>query len=136
MVNRSNFPIPQLGDATRANSGGASRYVKFHSDDERILYHHFLSGIEQELKNNVNPTGFEVAGPREKTFFNPPKVHAAVLTCGGLCPGLNAVIRGIVLQLWYFYGCQHISGIRYGYNGLKLNTSDLTSNRYNRNEYH
>ena len=125
MIKQTNFSIDQLGDATLPNSASKSRYVKFHSDAERILYHHLLADIEKDQESNIAPTGFEIAGPRQKIFFNPIKSHAAVLTCGGLCPGLNAVIRGVVLQLWYFYGCQHITGIRYGYNGLKLNTKDM-----------
>ena len=60
----------------------------------------------------------EIAGPREKIYFEPAKVHAAVVTCGGLCPGLNDVIRSIVMCLWYRYGVTQISGIRFGYRGF------------------
>src|SRR5690606_32784823 len=48
----------------------------------------------------------------------PHKVRAAIVTCGGLCPGLNNVIRGLVFELWFGYGVRRISGIRYGYEGL------------------
>ncbi len=60
----------------------------------------------------------ESAGPRERIYFEPSKVHAAIVTCGGLCPGLNDVIRAIVMCLWYRYGVRKISGVRYGYRGL------------------
>jgi 6-phosphofructokinase 1 len=60
----------------------------------------------------------EVAGPREKLYFSPSHVHAGIVTCGGLCPGLNDVIRAIVRSLWYLYGVRRITGIRYGYKGL------------------
>jgi len=60
----------------------------------------------------------EVAGPRQKIFFDPAKVKAGIITCGGLCPGLNDVIRSIVLTLWYRYGCRNIQGIKFGYRGL------------------
>ncbi|HWO12151.1 MAG TPA: ATP-dependent 6-phosphofructokinase, partial [Polyangiaceae bacterium] len=60
----------------------------------------------------------EKAGPRERLFFDPVKVHAGIVTCGGLCPGLNNVIRSAVLTLWHRYGVRRISGIRYGYRGL------------------
>jgi len=60
----------------------------------------------------------EVAGPREKIFFSPSHVHVGIVTCGGLCPGLNDVIRAIVRSLWYLYGVRRISGIRYGYKGF------------------
>ncbi len=61
----------------------------------------------------------EEAGPREKIYFAPSHVHAAIVTCGGLCPGLNDVIRAITRTLWYFYGVERISGIRYGYRGFR-----------------
>jgi 6-phosphofructokinase 1 len=51
-------------------------------------------------------------------FFDPRKSRAAIVTCGGLCPGINAVIRALVMQLWHRYHCQDILGIRYGYGGL------------------
>lgn len=61
---------------------------------------------------------FEKAGVRERLFFKPEDVHAAVVTCGGLSPGLNDVIRAVVHTLSYRYGVTRISGIRYGYQGL------------------
>lgn len=60
---------------------------------------------------------FEKAGPRQHIFFNPSKVRAAVVTCGGLCPGLNNVIRSAFRQL-SSYGVPEVLGIRYGYRGL------------------
>lgn len=66
----------------------------------------------------------EKAGPREHIFFDPDKVHAAVLTAGGLCPGLNDVVRSVVMTLWYRYGVRRISGLRYGYRGLWSDVED------------
>jgi 6-phosphofructokinase 1 len=60
----------------------------------------------------------ECAGPREMIYFTPAHVHAGIVSCGGLCPGINDVIRAIVRCLWYRYGVQRISGIRYGYKGF------------------
>jgi 6-phosphofructokinase 1 len=60
----------------------------------------------------------ECAGPREMIYFMPAHVHAGIVTCGGLCPGLNDVIRAIVRCLWYRYGVRRITGIRYGYKGF------------------
>ncbi|QQO09766.1 ATP-dependent 6-phosphofructokinase [Breznakiella homolactica] len=72
---------------------------------------------------------FEAAGPREMIYFSPQHVHAGIVTCGGLCPGLNDVIRAIVRCLWFRYGVRRISGIRYGYKGLipeyGFNTKEL-----------
>jgi 6-phosphofructokinase 1 len=64
------------------------------------------------------PASLELAGPRAMNFFDPPTTRAAIVTCGGLCPGLNDVIRGIVMVLWYRYGVTSIEGLRYGYEGL------------------
>ncbi|NLF32287.1 MAG: ATP-dependent 6-phosphofructokinase [Planctomycetes bacterium] len=61
---------------------------------------------------------FEKAGPRERIYFDPPATTAAIVTCGGLCPGLNNVIRSLVLELHHHYGVGRILGIRYGYMGL------------------
>jgi hypothetical protein len=61
---------------------------------------------------------FEKAGPREGLFFEPGETKAAVVTCGGVCPGLNNVIRSAVLEFYYNYGVQKVLGIRYGYAGL------------------
>lgn len=67
---------------------------------------------------------FEIAGPREKIYFNPRRTKAAIVSCGGLCPGINSVIRALVKQLWYRYGVENIIGIRYGYRGLSSNSPD------------
>jgi 6-phosphofructokinase 1 len=58
------------------------------------------------------------AGPREMIYFDPKKVKAAICTCGGLCPGLNDVIRAVVRCLWNRYGVRDILGFRFGYKGF------------------
>ncbi|MDR0785006.1 MAG: ATP-dependent 6-phosphofructokinase [Treponema sp.] len=60
----------------------------------------------------------ELAGPREMLYFQPSHVHAGIVSCGGLCPGINDVIRAIVRCLYERYGVKRISGIRYGYKGF------------------
>jgi len=60
----------------------------------------------------------EAAGPREKLFFDPSPLACGIVTCGGLCPGLNDVIRSIVLSLYHHYGVTKIYGFRFGYEGL------------------
>jgi 6-phosphofructokinase 1 len=64
------------------------------------------------------PLSVEVAGPRDKIFFDPSKTKAAIVTCGGLCPGINDVIRALVMELYHRYGVRNIVGIRYGFQGL------------------
>ena len=90
----------------------------------------FTDDRERILKNNayIEPSdiifeGFEKTGAREKVYFDPKKTTAAIVTCGGICPGLNDVIRGIVLDLYYWYEVKNIIGIRFGYSGLSANPS-------------
>lgn len=65
-----------------------------------------------------SPLALEQAGPRQQIFFDPAKVKAAIVTCGGLCPGINNVIRTAVFELMHNYGVPRVLGIRYGYEGL------------------
>ena len=61
---------------------------------------------------------FELAGPREKLFFDPPNTRAGIVTCGGLCPGLNDVIRSLFYEMHHAYGAREVLGFRWGYQGL------------------
>ena len=87
-------------------------------DDCRIVVRTDFEYYRECLKNKQEPRTFELAGPRRKIYFDPKKVKAAILTAGGLCPGLNDVIRSITLTLHYSYGVHNIFGIRHGYQGL------------------
>jgi 6-phosphofructokinase 1 len=60
----------------------------------------------------------ELAGPRKLIYFDPSKLRCALVTCGGLCPGLNDIIRSVVLELYFGYGVKNIAGIRYGLQGF------------------
>lgn len=66
---------------------------------------------------------FERSGPREHLFFEPARTKVAIVTCGGLCPGLNNVIRSVYLQLYYHYGVPAVMGIRYGLSGFSPQAS-------------
>jgi 6-phosphofructokinase 1 len=61
---------------------------------------------------------FELAGPRSDLFFDPSTTTAAIVTCGGLCPGLNNVVRSIFMELHHAYRVPRVLGFRYGYQGL------------------
>lgn len=88
----------------------------FVPDNRRVLHSIvFNEGDNAPLNQRES---LEMAGPREKIFFNPSKVKIAIVTCGGISPGLNDVIRSIVMESYYQYGVRHIYGIPYGYNGL------------------
>ena len=66
----------------------------------------------------ADPMLFEQAGPRVKLFFDPAAACAGIVTCGGLSPGLNNVIRSLFLQLYHGYGVRRVLGFRGGYIGL------------------
>ena len=92
----------------------------FHNVDEqdRVLFDDTMSGLhERDLPVERLPA-FEPAGPRRKIFFDPSKVRAAIVTCGGLCPGFNDVIRSLVLELCKGYGVQKVYGFCNGYQGF------------------
>lgn len=61
---------------------------------------------------------FEKAGPRSRLYFDARKTRAGVVTCGGLCPGLNNVIRSVYLELYHGYGVREVLGFLDGYRGL------------------
>ena len=82
---------------------GASR-SKFIGDDEGILINIHSEELEYYLYEGKKPPYFELAGARENIYFDPSKLCCAVVTCGGLCPGLNDIIRSIVLELYHLYG--------------------------------
>jgi 6-phosphofructokinase 1 len=92
--------------------------VRFTGDEEHILLHSDLGSIRRYLDAGSEPPKFEAAGPREKIFFDPATLNCGIVTCGGLCPGLNDVIRAIVLSLHHHYGVRTIYGFPYGYEGL------------------
>lgn len=83
-------------------------------DDLRVPASLFLEGEAPRAAGDT----FELAGPRAKLFFDPATVRAGIVTCGGLCPGINNVIRSIFLELHHAYGVQEILGFREGYRGL------------------
>ncbi|MGA7874145.1 MAG: ATP-dependent 6-phosphofructokinase [Desulfoferrobacter sp.] len=92
--------------------------VQFIDENKHVLYHSNLEEVEKFSKSGVTPPYFEMAGPREKIYFDPSKLKCGIVTCGGLCPGLNDVIRAIVLSSHFHYGVRTVFGFRYGYEGL------------------
>jgi 6-phosphofructokinase 1 len=118
--------IPGLGEAkvdspiksgTLFTRNGKLVEKSFVMDAEKVLVYDTLEYLEQ-LPAGADPLCFELAGPRAKIFFDSAKVHCAIATCGGLCPGTNDVIRAIVLELHHLYNVRHIYGVRYGFQGF------------------
>lgn len=111
--------VPHLGlrtilsplDLSKVPDDGLGDFVP---DATRVLHQ-----IECGSGEAIDPTlSFEKAGPREHLFFDPRKTKAAIVTCGGLSPGLNNVIRSAFLELHHNYGVPEVLGIRFGYQGL------------------
>jgi 6-phosphofructokinase 1 len=109
------FTIEQLGECAIPSPMSGVRFIQ---DDERVLYHARLQEVKAYLANGVEPPAMETAGPRRTLFFDPTKLACGIVTCGGLCPGLNDVIRSIVLSLYHHYGVKKVHGFRFGYEGL------------------
>ncbi|MDT8391401.1 MAG: ATP-dependent 6-phosphofructokinase [Lentisphaeria bacterium] len=121
------FTVSTVGKPTMSSPVA---HVDFIGPDERISYLSKVSEIEKCAERGVPIPGFEPAGPREMIYHDPAWTRAAIVNCGGLCPGLNDVIKAIVTTLWNQYGVRNIFGIRYGYRGLvpsyKLDPIQLT----------
>ncbi len=109
------FTIARLGEC-RFQSPMSG--VRFTNDDERVLYHSKPADMKHWLDKESTPPAMEAAGPRRMLFFDPAELACGIVTCGGLCPGLNDVIRAVVRSLRLHYGVNKIYGFRFGYEGL------------------
>jgi len=92
--------------------------ISFVTDNDRVVIEIDGRHITRMVNDGQNLPCFELAGPRRQIFFDPSKLKCALVSCGGLCPGLNDVIRSMVLELHYGYGVRNIFGIRYGLQGF------------------
>jgi len=109
------FAAETLGPSRQPTPCPSGRYV---TDEDRVAFHSEMKQLRAAFAQGDEPPSFEVAGPRELLFFNPRQLNCAIATCGGLCPGLNDVIRALVLTLHHLYGVKRVWGIPYGYQGL------------------
>lgn len=89
------------------------RLFNFVKESNRILF-----DIYQKDNQNSEPLTMEPAGPREYIYFDPSKTTVAIVTCGGLCPGINNVIRSLVMAFNYRYKVERVLGVQYGYQGF------------------
>lgn len=110
-----NFSVSRLGECRVPSPLSGVRFIK---DEEHVLYHSDLREIKSYLAAGKEPPCLEKAGPREKIYFDPAVLKCGIVTCGGLCPGLNDVIRALTLTLIHQYGVKQVLGFRYGYEGL------------------
>jgi 6-phosphofructokinase 1 len=110
-----NFDISTLGECRVPSPMKGYHFVR---DEDRILFHSSPTDVKAFFDAGKLPPSFEEAGPREKIYFEPSSLGCGIVTCGGICPGLNDVIRAIVLCLYHHYGVEKIYGFPYGYEGL------------------
>jgi 6-phosphofructokinase 1 len=97
------------------NQGTTQHYV---DETDRVLLDDTVAMVRTRGVPLESLPGFEPGGPRRKIFFDPSKTRVGIVTCGGLCPGLNDVIRALVLELTAHYGVRQVVGFRNGYQGL------------------
>ncbi|NLB07099.1 MAG: ATP-dependent 6-phosphofructokinase, partial [Desulfobulbaceae bacterium] len=116
MEQAQDFRIDRLGECTFTTP---MRGTGFMDDRSHILLHSDLDTIRTYLDAGEEPPRFEAAGPRQQLYFDPARVACGIVTCGGLCPGINNVIRAIVLSLHHHYGVDEVYGFRYGFEGLE-----------------
>jgi 6-phosphofructokinase 1 len=109
------FTIERLGECRFPSPMQQGRYT---GDNERILYHSRYEAIKPFIAAGVEPPSLELAGPRERIYFDPATIACGIVSCGGLCPGINDVIRAVTLSLHHHYGVRKIYGFRYGYEGV------------------
>ena len=102
--------VAHLGESAVAFVGAA----------EKVLLDDRMSVIRAHSSQTTALPAFELAGPRNKVFFDPRTVGCGIVTCGGLCPGINNVVRGLVLEL-----VQRLRGQAHPRISLRLRRADL-----------
>lgn len=117
--------LPAADDLAIASVGQATwpsplrqRDLDFVDDGHGVLCSSDTRNLTPYIEIGRVPPAFEEAGPRRSLAFDPAGVTAGMVTCGGLCPGLNDVIRSLTLTLLHGYGVRRVVGYRYGYAGL------------------
>lgn len=123
MVTLADLQVTTLGECTvdsplagYVSSRATNQY--YVGEDDRVLFDDTVELVRQRGVALDDLPSFEAGGPRAKLYFEPADTRVGIVTCGGLCPGLNDVIRAIVLELSEHYGVHDITGFRNGYAGL------------------
>ena len=130
MLESKDFQIKKLGPCNivspaceecdeNTSCGDTCRTGNCVDDSAKVIFENRLDRISMAPSATLaDLPSCELIGPRHKIYFDPAEVQAGIVTCGGLCPGLNDVIRSVVMELHYRYGVPKILGFRYGYEGL------------------
>lgn len=121
MERQFDFKVPSLRSIGIRNPIAMPIGKDFVDDETKLLCNPHLPDAETMFQAKQKLPAFEVAGPRKMLAFDPANTKIAIVTCGGLCPGINTVVRAIVLQAFDRYGIRSIVGVRFGYHGLGAN---------------
>lgn len=127
------YESPLVGENLKKDISQGSRYIpkdSFIYEQAFVIYNIETQALKEKiaraenttLKDIVVSTKFLKAGPRHDIFFAPEETKVCIVTCGGLCPGLNTVIRELVMSLWFNYEVRDIYGIKWGYKGFYTDT--------------
>ncbi len=134
MLTQQDLIVPMLGPG-RFQSPLQEKGWTLADESIRVRVRRHLDIRERKVLNLT----FEEAGPRGDLFFDPKETTAAFVTCGGLSPGLNNVIRSGFLELTHNYGVRRVLGIRNGYSGLNPDSGlapSFMNERFVRNIHH
>ncbi|MGJ9411833.1 ATP-dependent 6-phosphofructokinase [Aeromicrobium sp. CF4.19] len=123
MVTRADLEVRTLGPCTVESPlahyvGGRATNEYYVGEDDRVLYDDTVELIKRRGVPLEELPTFETGGARRKIYFDPATTRAGIVTCGGLCPGLNDVIRAVVLELAEHYGVHDVTGFHHGYAGF------------------
>ena len=116
-IRLEDFNIPTLGETLLDSPLHPDRLL-FTNEADRVLYYAHQEPLEACLRAGRPLPSFEPAGPRPKIYFDASAINCGIVTCGGLCPGINDVIRAIVYEGYQQYGVKKIYGFRNGYAGM------------------
>lgn len=116
------LPEQTLQTQTQTNPLGSNPFYHavpgFYLSAGDVVLRQSTLDLSGAFPSSTPPLAYLRAGPREQIYFEPGRVRAAIVTCGGLCPGMNTVIRELVVGLWEMYGVREIFGIKSGYRGF------------------
>jgi 6-phosphofructokinase 1 len=123
MTRLADLMVPTLGESRFDSPLAdfiADRRTNEHyvSEDDRVILHDTVQQLSGLGLVPEQVPSFEPGGPRRRLFFAPGTTKVGIVTCGGLCPGLNDVIRGLVMEFAEHYGIAEVTGFRSGYAGL------------------
>ena len=122
MVTLEDLQVRQLGECRHESAlakyvGGRQTNDHYVEENDRVLFDDTMQLLQAHGVPLAEVPTLEPGGPRRKVFHPPGATRAGIVTCGGLCPGLNDVIRGLVMELKTHYGVSDVIGFRNGYAG-------------------